>query len=354
MKKLFSLLLIVSIAGYAVVSCEKSTTPSDAPENTKIVAWAVGAMDTNNVGVILYTDDAGETWSRQGDTAMFLGVDINNVWAIDQSNAWIVCSGNKIFRTINGGVTWIPVITPAIQGPPSLYGISVVGNTEIWISGSSGTVYKSVDAGNNWTVYDTNSFRRGLIQGICAITSDIIYVAGEFATGQGPWGFIARTLNGGTTWDSISLPGGFNQYRWIGVTATDSNNIVVYGSTGHYAVTHNGGNFWYTPGQVDPGDINDLVMISSESYWGAFDYDMIFKTFDGGETWLEQTSKGPLNQFLVGIDTYYTQRALIVGESADSTRSGKIINTTDGGNNWSLRHVSPAKLQKVSFAKIQQ
>jgi photosystem II stability/assembly factor-like uncharacterized protein len=346
-------LLVLMVAGWIVSSCNKTTTP-DTPENTKVVAWAVGAMDTNNVGVILYTDDAGDTWERQGDTAMFLGININDVWAIDQQNAWIVGSGNRIYRTINGGLSWTQVITPSVQGNPDLFGISILNNTNIWISGASGTVYQSTDAGNNWIVYDTNSFRRSLLQGIHAITQNIIYVAGEFETGQGPWGFIARTLNGGTTWDSISLPGGFNQHPWIGVTASDSNNIVVYGSTGHYAVTHNGGNFWYTPGQVDPGDINDLVMISSESYWGAFDYDQIYKTFDGGETWLEQTSKGPLNQFLVGIDTYYTQTAIIVGESADSTRSGKIINTSDGGNNWSLRHVSPAKLQKVSFAKIQQ
>lgn len=353
MKKLFIFLFVIPLAGMTILSCAKTTTP-DTPENTRIIAWAVGAMDTNDVGVILFTEDAGETWERQGDTSMFLGVDINNVWAIDQSNAWIVCSGNKIFRTINGGLTWIPVITPGISGNPDLYGISVVGNTNIWISGSGGTVYQSPDAGNNWTVYDTNAFRKGLMQGICAVNSRVVYVAGQIETGSGSWGYLARTLNGGTTWDSIALPGGFSQHLWIGVTASDSNNIVVYGQAGHYAVTHNGGNFWYTPTQVAPGDINSLVMISNESYWAAFDYDLIFKTFDGGDTWLEQTSKGPLNQFLVGIDTYYTQTAIIVGESADSTRSGKILNTTDGGNHWSLRHVSPAKLQKVSFAKIQQ
>jgi len=347
------LLLSIALVCCMVTSCKKTTTP-DTPENTKVVAWAVGAMDTNNIGVILYTDDAGETWKRQSDATMFQGVDINNVWAIDQQNAWIVCSGNRIYRTINGGGSWILVLTPPLPGNPDLFGISILNNTNIWVSGDKGTVYNSNDAGNNWTVYDTNSFRRSILQGIHVITQNVVYVVGEFATGQGSWGFIARTLNAGITWDSISLPNSFNQHAWIGVAATDSNNVIVYGQTGHYAVTKNGGNFWYTPDAIDPGDINCMVMLSPESIWGAFDYDLIFKTFDGGETWLDQTSKGPSNQFLVGIDTYYSQTALIVGESADTIRSGKIISTRDGGNNWSLRHVSPAKLQKVSFAKVQQ
>ncbi len=99
----------------------------------------------------------------------------------------------------------------------------------------------------------------------------------------------------------------------VGVASTDSNNIVVYGQTGHYAVTHNGG-------------IN----------------------------WLQQESKGPSNQYLLGIATYYSQTALIVGESADSVKSGKILKTIDGGNNWYLRHVCSSKLQKVAFARIQK
>lgn len=352
MKTVRSLIILMTLTGFVFTSCKKTTTP-ETPENNSVVAWAVGAMDTNNVGMILYTDDAGETWKRQGEATMFQGIEINNVWAIDQQNAWIVCSGNRIYRTINGGENWIQVLAPNIPGNPDLTGISIIDNTTLWVSGDRGTVYSSSDAGNNWTVYDTTNFRHGMMQGIHAITRNIIYAAGELTLQMGTWGYLVRTLNGGITWDSISLPGNYNQHAWIGVTATDSNNVIVYGQTGHYAVTRNGGNYWYTADPVSPSDINSLVMLSPESFWGACDFDLIFKTFDGGETWLEQTSQGPSNQYLVGIDTYYTQTALIVGESADSTRSGKILRTRDGGNNWSLRHVCAAKLNKVSFAKPQ-
>ncbi|TSA25114.1 MAG: hypothetical protein D4R67_10760 [Bacteroidetes bacterium] len=351
MKK-FLLPLLIIFACLALITCKKNPSP-EPPDQTKIVAWAVGSIDTNGVGVILYTDDAGETWKRQGDSTMFLGVNINDVWAIDQQNAWIVCSGNRIYRTINGGTTWIPVPAPSIPGNPDLYSISILNNTTLWISGDKGSVFSSIDAGNNWTVYDTTIFRHGLMQGICAITDNIIYVAGQFPLEIGAWGFIAKTLNGGITWDSVALQGNYNRYYWIGVAATDSNNVIVYGQTGHYSVTHNGGNTWTNGAQVSPSDINGLVMLSPEAYWGACDYDMIFKTFDGGETWIEQMSAGPGNIFLVGIDTYYTQTALIVGKSADFQIKGKILQTIDGGNHWYLRHVSPSNLAKVSFAHNQ-
>ena len=340
------------ISGVIFSTCSKDEPP-DSPEQAKVVAWAVGLQDTNSVGMILYTDDAGDTWKRQGDSTMFYGIDVINVWAIDHQNAWIICSSNKIFRTLDGGNTWIPVLAPVIPGDPRLSGISILNNTTIWISGEHGTVYHSNDAGNNWTVYDSSFFHSGLMQGILTITEQIIYVVGQFNTVSGSFGFIARTLNGGTTWDSISLPGNFNRYFWIGVAATDPDHVLIYGQHGHYTVTHNGGDTWLTPDSITAGDINFLVMLSKDAYWGAFDFDQIFKTYDGGETWIQQPGAGPMNQFLVGIDTYYSQTALIVGQSAGWEKSGKILKTTDGGNNWYLRHVCDAKLWKVCFAKSQ-
>jgi len=342
--------LVVSTTFLALVSCSKTSTP-DQPGEASIVAWAVGSMDTNGIGTILHSADAGETWVRQGDSTMFGGIDISNVWAIDSNNAWIVCSGNRIFRTIDGGVNWIPVLTPYIPGNPNLCGLSILNNTTIWVSGENGTVYSSTDAGNNWTVYDSTIFRHGMMQGIHAISENIIYVAGELATLSGSWGFLARTLNGGTTWDSITLPGGYNQHAWIGVTSVDSSCIVVYGQTGHYSVSRNGGNTWTNGEAVSPSDINCLVMLSADAYWTANDYDKIYKTFDGGESWVEQPSTGPSGFFLVGIDNYYSQTALIVGQSATFENAGKIIKTTDGGNHWYLRHASPSRLWKVSYAK---
>jgi len=350
MKKPPIFLFMVITAFIVIISCSKKET-TGPPDEGKVVAWAVGTQDTNSVGMILYTDDAGETWERQG-TDVLQGVDVINVWAIDQQNAWVVCSGNKIFRTIDGGATWLPVLTPVIPGDPQLSGISILDNNIIWVSGDQGTVYHSFDAGNSWAVFDTSFFHSGMMQGVLAITDQVIYVAGEFNTADGPYGFFARTLNGGITWDSISLPGNYNRHSWIGIAATDLYHVIVYGQSGHYAVTSNGGNTWGTPDSVTRGDINDLVMLSKDALWGTFDYDQIFKTFSGGRTWIEQKSAGPLNQYLVGIDTYYSQTALVVGQASNQI-AGKILKTTDGGNTWYLRHACDASLWKVAFAKIQ-
>jgi photosystem II stability/assembly factor-like uncharacterized protein len=352
MKKLIVKLLVLVAAIPFLLSCNKKTI-NDEPSDTSIIAWAVGEMDTNDVGMVLYTDDAGETWERQGDSSLFGGIGFSGVYAIDRNNAWIVGNASKIFRTIDGGINWIPVIPPSIPGNPNLIGISIINNNTIWICGDRGTVFSSTDAGNNWMVYDSTFFRRGLMQGIHVITPNIIYVVGEYFQGGGALGYVSRTLNGGTTWDSIHLPNGYNAIPWIGVSATDSNNVVFNGRTGHIAYTWNGGNTWVTPDSISPGDVNDLVMLSNESYWAVLDDDQIFKTFDNGKSWVQQQSDGPADMFLTGIDTYYSQTALVVGQSGIWERKGKILKTTNGGFNWYIRHTAPARLLKVAFAKNQ-
>lgn len=332
-------------------SCNK-TDPTDDPENSSIVAWAVGEQDTNDVGMVLYTNDAGDTWKRQGDSSIFKGIGFSGVYAIDRNNAWIVGTSSSIFRTIDGGLTWMPVIPPPIPGSPSLIAISIYNNTTIWISGERGIVFSSTDAGNNWTVYDSTFFRRGLMEGIHVISQDIVYVVGEYFSGGNVLGYVARTLNGGITWDSIHLPNGYNEVPWIGVSATNENNVVINGRTGHFAYTINGGKTWVTPDTISSGDVNNLVMLSNNSYWAVLDDDKICKTYDNGQSWVFQQSDGP-GMFLMGIDTYYSQTALIVGQAGNWAKKGKILKTTDGGFHWYIRHTCPARLLKVDFAQDQ-
>jgi len=349
MKTLLQLSLIVVLPALMLTACYKNNPVE--PEEPVVVAWAVGSMDTAGTGMILYSSDAGDTWVRQGDSVLLQGVDLNNVAAINQLKAWVVGSGNHIFHTNDGGKTWLTVTPPVIGSQPNLSGISADPDNGIWISGSGGVVYHTTDEGVTWTVFDTNFFRKALLQGIHAVTSRIVYVAGELVSGPG-YGYIARTLNGGQSWDSIVLPNGFNQHNWIGVSAADVNNVVVYGATGHYAITDNAGASWKTPAAISPSDINCMVMLSRLSMWGACDYDVIAKTFNAGGSWVIQPSAGAQGYFLTGIDVYYSQTALIVGMSPSSV-AGKILKTVDGGNTWSLKHNCSSQLWKVAFAQDQ-
>ncbi|MCX6234316.1 MAG: YCF48-related protein [Bacteroidetes bacterium] len=351
-KLLFYLSFIIVILMALSTGCKKD---NDTPTR-KNYAWAVGAQDSTTYGMILFSNDGGDTWTRQGGGSQALkGIDVEDVWALDENNVWAVCSENVILKTTDGGQTWTRVQAQDIPGNPELMCISIVDKNNIWISGANGVVYNSTDGGYTWVLYDTSFFHKGLMQGICAVNSQMVYVAGGINAKKDMIGFIAFTLDGGTTWDSIVLADNYNKHEWIDVTSSGADHIVVYGCKSHYAFTTDGGATWKNDslitGGVGGADINHLKMLDEQTWWGAFDLDGIYITKDGGTSWIQQQSAGPGNMFLVGIDNYDDQLALIVGQSAGWPPEGKIIKTSNGGNLWELKYHCNSPLYKISFIK---
>jgi len=92
-------------------------------------------------------------------------------------------------------------------------------------------------------------------------------------------------------------------------------------------------------------------MLDAQTWWGAFDYDGIYITKNGGDSWSKQNSVQPKNMFLVGIDSYGLDLCVIVGVDAYNYNHGKIMKTSDGGQLWELCIETDAWMNKVSFIK---
>jgi phosphohistidine swiveling domain-containing protein len=80
----------------------------------------------------------------------------------------------------------------------SLRGLSAVNERIIWVSGSNGTVGKSVDSGHTWHWMTVNGFEKTDFRDIEAFdeTSAVIMGIGEPA-------YILRTADGGSTWKVV-------------------------------------------------------------------------------------------------------------------------------------------------------
>lgn len=148
----------------------------------------VGLQDSTGYGMILFTPDAGETWVRQGQgSAALHGIDLHDIWAVDENNVWATGSKNSILRTIDGGQTWTSVTAPSNIPDLGLFPICIVNKTNIWIGGNYGVnnvlVYKSIDNGTNWTMLDTAFFSNVNSQGLWAVGPDIVYVSGSTQQG---------------------------------------------------------------------------------------------------------------------------------------------------------------------------
>jgi len=339
-------------------ACTSHLAPRSSPHpEKKKIAWAVGEKDSTTYGMILFSNDGGDSWIRQGEGSEALkDIDIYDVWAVDENTAWAVGTDNAILKTINGGQNWTRENGPKNPGQIYLYSISIVEKTNIWVSGAPGIVYNSTNNGESWTVYDAAFFQNGLMQGIWAINPQVVYVVGGLFNKGGASGFIGRTLNGGKNWETVDLPDNYNKNEWIGVKATDQDNIVVYGCQAHYSHSTDGGTNWQNNsievgGGCGAADINCLKMLDKQSWWGAFDLENILITNNTGSTWNNQQSVDTGNMFLVGIDAYDENLALITGQTTGYIKEGKIIKTSNGGDLWELKYFCKSSLYKVSFIK---
>jgi hypothetical protein len=319
------------------------------------VVWAVGAADSTNYGIILFSSDSGDNWVRQGEGYDALsGVYLNDVWAVDENTAWVVGSGNTILKTTDKGQTWNKMTLPSQPPEVELVSISMIGLDNLWVSGSYGTVYNSTDGGKTWLEIKADVLHNKYIQGIHAIDADVIYCVGGYEGGNTD-GFIARTDDGGQNWDSIVPADNYNRHLWIGA-ASSGNTHIVYGQEAHFVISDDGGQSWRNDsvpgtGGTNGADINCLKMLNATTWWGAFDYDEILRTDNSGAYWDAQgPAPGPQNMWLLGLDYYNEDVCIIVGSSA-SSNNGKIIKTGNGGHSWELIQETDAWMQKVSFIK---
>lgn len=127
---------------------QRKRTPSNAElihvdfDNDKR-GWIVG-----NGGTILFTSDGGDTWSRQqsGTTVTLYHVDFRN----DKKGLAVGAKGT-LLRTFDGGANWMTVRTTV---PTTLLSVEFVNEDEAWAVGRGGTILRSADGGVSWLKHE--------------------------------------------------------------------------------------------------------------------------------------------------------------------------------------------------------
>lgn len=181
----------------------------------KKYVWAVGEIDSTNHGTILFSNDGGATWTKQGtNCAALLGINLSDVWAVDENTVWVVGNKDLILKTTDGGLDWKQITPPDQNTNIDLNSISIVGKDNIWICSSKGQVFHSIDRGTHWSDIKSGVLGNHFLQGIHAINNNVVYVAGNNPS------FIARTTDGGQTRDSIVPSPGLRADGPIGIAAT--------------------------------------------------------------------------------------------------------------------------------------
>ena len=217
-------------------------------------------------GMILISEDAGETWSQLSSPT------IRNFWnmqMITEEIGWMVGEGGTALKTANGGLNWIQQPMPFPSAP--YWDVSFINTAFGYICSSSGIVLKTTNGGVSWIIQQAGDTRSLYT----IFTLDTLRAsAGGFA------GKVVYTTDGGTSWltasGGISAPE-INKIKFI-------NNVKGFlASSGGFYKTTNGGISWT--------NINDLNQEFSAAFTTNISFPIEEKGFvTGGKMLLAKTT----------------------------------------------------------------
>ena len=254
---------------------------------------------------VLKTTDCGNNWSVYALEGFH-----KSVFFTDENTGWICGDNGKIFKTVNGGVNWLPVSSGVTS---ALNQITFFNNNTGLISGSNKKILKSTDSGNTWN--NINNFNTELDFHSVKILNNGHYIV------TGTESSVYVSTNSGSIWDTLSLgmPNPLLTSEFI-----DQNTGWISGCCGMFMKTTDGGANWSPEVYLTPGySINSMKFINVNSGWAAGDAGYILRTSNSGLSWdsLNSTTQaGIYSLFFLNKDTGFA-----------AGYNGLILRTTNGG-----------------------
>jgi photosystem II stability/assembly factor-like uncharacterized protein len=194
------------------------------------------------------TDDGGLSWSTISYSLM---VDFNDVEALGPNTA-LVTGSTFVWRTTDGGLTW-PSVTPMPFG--TFHGMDFVDSQRGWIAGSN--IFRTDDGGSTWT----------LLADPAAMMFDVGFASASIGWCVGASGTVMKTLDGGATWSTTTIPGYAGTL--LGVSVVDSQILWVVGDDGFVARSTDGGTTFVPedPGLEPDAQPSSVHFVDAENGW---------------------------------------------------------------------------------------
>lgn len=237
-------------------------------------------------------------------------------WGVDFVNAdtgWAVGEGGSIIKTTNGGQKWIWYESGVENTLKTVY--SVNNGQRVIAAGDGGIIIISEDAGETWNTLPNGTTDN--IWNMQMVTNEIGWMVGERAT-------ALKTTDGGLTWLQQPMP--HTTLPYWDVSFVDTNYGYIACNSASILKTTNGGLNW----QIQTaGDYRDLYTIyafdSLKAIAGGFAGKIVITT-DGGNNWTQLSNlqgNGSINR----IKFFDSLNGFLV------TTAGN-FQTTDGGYTW--------------------
>lgn len=258
-----------------------------------------------------------------------------------------------LFAATAAAQQWTRVNVPTTA---SLRGLSVVGDTAVWASGTEGTVIRSIDGGRAWSLMKVPGADKLDFRGIHALDDQtaVIISSGPAEKGQAR---IYRTSDGGRNWTQV-----FEEKRagifFDSIAFWDRRHGIVLSDPvdGRFALftTDDGGSTWkqIPPPALPPALPNEGAFAASNSclaaegksnVWfstGGAKVARVFRSSDRGKTWtVSETPLHPKNASSGIFSLVFSDARNGVAVGGDyqhptSSDLPNVLRTRDGGKAW--------------------
>ena len=192
---------------------------------------------------------------------------------------YVGAAGGGVWKTVNEGVTWIPVFTDEVTASIGDIAIAASDHNQVWVgtgeanifrsSHAGAGVYKSTDAGVSWQhmgLSETQTIGRVVVH---PFNPDVVWVA---ASGHeyrdNPDRGVYRTVDGGETWEQVLYVDAMTGAIDLVIHPEDPNTL--------FAAT------WQRRRAKFNDPRNEPAFTGSDDY---FTGSGVWKSTDGGSTW---------------------------------------------------------------------
>lgn len=269
------------------------------------------------------TTDGGVTWTNITPPGPVTGNSSN--WFIDANNGVYGFGGCNLdtvrfFRTSNGGVTWDSVK----YGHPTdvaVGGICYSGGA-YFAAGGVGKIWKSTDAGANWTYGTTGS--AGFHEDAVAAIGGAIHLASVDGSVCGISGSskMVRSTDAGATWRLVNFPG---VVMW-GVTMYSPTDGWCCADNAHAWQTTDGGTTWveHSCGLNRLDRVDDICFTDATHGWAVGD--AVYKYV--GDGWASRPDTINFGDIIVGQNSA-DSNAIVTALGSTLAISNRVLVGTD-------------------------
>jgi photosystem II stability/assembly factor-like uncharacterized protein len=229
------------------------------------------------------TTDGGRTWKQLKVANVGTTETFRSCFQLDKKTMFV--AGQSLYKSTDEGITFKEI--GGFVSASSIFNIHFYNSSD-GLAIQASTISKTTDGGNTWE----DKYTAGWATNMQVISKDMIVVAGGINADGYSVGEMHKSVDGGNTWKEIEL------------TIPD---ITLF----HF--------------------INEQT-----GYFIASDYQYeneLYKTIDGGEIWEHIPEDSNLNTG--GSDM------LFVDENHGYVVGSRILETFDGGRNWSILYNEP-------------